>query len=382
MRISLHFSILVFVAAQSISQFVFADREPQMQTWSPPQWMQTKSMGYDEKTFSVPDGLKTEVDFWIKIYTKYSTQQGVFHYSGDTEMVLGEIDLSQVYANQKWSLIRKELESEIIIRRQKKILAARYKIKDINKIRLQMGLKDRMREAIQLSGRYLPMMEKIFQEKNLPLELTRVPFVESSFNILAGSKVGASGLWQVMPAVANRYGYFSEAQDLRNHPVYATLVAAQIFKENYKILKSWPLAVTAYNHGVGSLGKIVKKYKSNDISYLINNVGSKRTFGFASRNFYATYLAALHIEKNANLYFPEPIYLEDEIKIKYFKLKKKLPYEKFAATFDNDREKLKLFNPHLKTSYLKPGRILPAGIIVNIPQETVQRLGDATELQL
>ncbi|OFZ31066.1 MAG: hypothetical protein A2622_00225 [Bdellovibrionales bacterium RIFCSPHIGHO2_01_FULL_40_29] len=371
--------ILVVVLAVVINARTQLIRTPQ--SWSPPQWIQTNTRGYDEKTFSVPSGIKTEVDFWIKIYTQYSTQQGVFHLSGDTEVILGEIDLSQVYANPKWSLIRKEKESEILVRRQKRILAARHKIKDIKKIRLQMGLKDRMQEAIKLSGRYLPMMEKIFQENRLPLELTRVVFVESSFNVLAGSRVGASGLWQIMPRVANKFKYISKDQDLRNHPVYATLVAAQIFKENHQILKSWPLAVTAYNHGVGSLGKIVKKYKSNDIAYLIDNVNSKRSFGFASRNFYATYLAALHVERNANLYFPEPIYKDDEIQIRYFQLKKKLPYETLLAAFDQDTKKLKLYNPHLKSRNLKPGRSLPAEVIVNLPKEHSPRLAQATELE-
>ena len=355
------------------------DRKPQSQ-WSATQWNQPETENYNSKTFAVPESLKSEVDFWIKIYTKYTTLQGVFHYSGDTEMVLGELDLTQVYANQKWSLIRKEKESEIIIRRQKKILAQKYNLKDTKKIRLQMGLKDRMQEAIKISGRYLPMMEKIFAEKKLPLELTRVVFVESSFNTSAGSKAGASGLWQIMPRVAKAYKYMSPAQDLRNHPVYATQLAAKILKQNYQILKSWPLAVTAYNHGVGSLGKIAKKYKSNDIAFLIENVSSKKSFGFASRNFYATYLAALHVEKNANLYFPEPIYKDDEMQISYFKLSKKVSYDKLLNLFNNDKAKLRLYNPHIHLAYLRQGRSIPAQVIINLPKELPQRLSETKEM--
>ncbi len=350
--------------------------------WTAPQWFQPDTKSYNSKTFSVPESLKPEVDFWIKIYTKYTTLQGVFHYSGDTEIILGELDLSQVYANQNWSLIRKEKESEIIIRRQKKILAQKFKIKDIKKIRLQMGLRDRMQEAIRISGRYLPMMEKIFVENKLPLELTRVVFVESSFNIFAGSKVGASGLWQIMPRVARPSKYISEAQDLRNHPVYATQLAAKILKQNYQILKSWPLAVTAYNHGVGSLGKLIKKYKSNDIAFLIDNVASKKSFGFASRSFYATYLAALHVERNANLYFPEPIYKDDEMQISYFKLSKKIAYEKLLKLFNEDKAKLKLYNPHIRSAYLKKGKSIPAKVIINVPKEFPQRLAETTEMTL
>ncbi len=369
---------LAFFTTEIVSSKVV--RAPQSLTWSAPQWNQTATDGYNEKTFTVPENLKSEVDFWIKIYTKYSTQQGIFHYSGDTEIILGELDLSSVYANSNWSLIRKEKESEIIIRRQKIMLAQKFKIKDIRKIRLQMGLKDRMQEAIKISGRYLPMMEKVFAEKKLPLELTRLVFVESSFNILAGSKVGASGLWQIMPRVARPFKYLSPVQDLRNHPVYATQLAAKILKQNYQILKSWPLAITAYNHGVGSLGKLVKKYKSNDIAYLINNVSAKRSFGFASRSFYATYLAALQVEKNANLYFPEPIYKDEEMKISYLKLSKNIKYEKLLAAFNQDKAKLKLYNPHIKTAYLKIGKTIPARVVVNVPKGNPARLAEATEM--
>lgn len=374
--------VFIFVGASTgLAKAHKKSRNPQSETWSPPVSGSFGALGYDDKTFATPEALKSEVDFWIKIYTQYTTEQGVFHYAGSTDKILGELDLSQVYAHSNWSLIRKEKESELIIARQKRLIAKKFAIKDIKKIRLQKGLKDRMREAIRISGLYLPMMEKIFRDNKLPTELTRVVFVESSFNINAGSKVGASGLWQIMPAVANKFKYISDSQDLRSHPIYSTQVAAKIFKQNYQILKSWPLAITAYNHGVGSLGKIVRKYKSNDISFLVENVSAKKSFGFASRNFYATYLAALHVERNANLYFPEPIYREGEMQISYFKLKQKISYEKFLVAFNNNEKKLKELNPHIKSKYLKRGAYLPAQVVVNLPKTSPVKLAETAELR-
>lgn len=335
--------------------------------WVPPNWQTYQAIGYDTNTFKVPEGLKKSVDFWIQIYTKYTTQQGVFHVAGDTDQILGDFDLTQVYANPQWGPVRRELEAEILIKRQKKLLASRFKI-DVKKIRLQMGLKDRMQQAIKVSGYYLPQMEKIFEAEKIPKELTRVVFVESSFNIFAESKVGASGLWQIMPRVSKQFNYMQTAQDLRNHPIYATKLAAKIFKQNYQILKSWPLAITGYNHGVGSMSKLVKKYKSNDISYLIDNVGSSKSFGFASRNFYATYLAALYVESHANLYFPEPVYKYQELQVRAVKVIKPMPYHELLGYFGQDRLKLRLYNPHIKTSFLKPGKSLPAGVIANLPK--------------
>jgi membrane-bound lytic murein transglycosylase D len=353
-----------------------------MDYWTTPDYLSknTHALGYENYPFEVPEALKKDVQFWIEIYSKYTTHQGVFHLTGQTDQILGEIDLTDVYANQKWSPARKEKEAELIIRIQKRLIAKRLNINKSD-IRLQMGLKDRMQEAIKISGYYLPMIEKIFQSQKLPLELTRLVFVESSFNIHAGSKVGASGLWQIMPRLGRKFKYIKPSYDKRNHPYYATLGAARILKENYQILKSWPLAVTSYNHGVGSMLKIIKKYKSNDIAFLVDNVTSKKSFGFASRNFYATFLAALHVEKNANLYFAEPIERYPELVQKDFYLKEKMKFEDLSSLFAEDIKKLKLFNPHIASKYLKRGKTLPAKTLISLPTEGAVRLGELLEAE-
>lgn len=360
--------------AQSSNKTI-ADTIQNTTTWTTPQFNLYPAKGYTVDTFKVPEGLKKDVDFWIKVYTQYSTQQGVFHVVGDTEVILGEIDLTQVYANQKWSAVRKELESEILIRRQKRNLSAKYKI-DVKKIRLQMGLKDRMLEAIKISGRYLPMIEKVFESEGIPKELSRIVFVESSFNIYAQSSVGASGLWQIMPRVSKKYKYMSKSQDLRNHPFYSTQLAAIILKENYTILKSWPLAVTAYNHGVGSMRKVIKKFNSNDIAYLVNNSNSKKGLGFASKNFYSTFLAALHVESHANIYFPEPIYKYKELETKQYKIKKIITYDQLLTDFDSDKELLRFYNPHLSSKLLKSGQKIPLKTVVNFPKKENEKLAE------
>ncbi len=359
-----------------------ATQPVELNYWSAPDYFSHNqyAMGYEENSFlAPPEALKKDIQFWIDIYTKYTTQQGVFHKVGQTDQVLGTIDLTDVYANQKWSPARREKEAELIIRIQKRLIAKKFNIDGIGQIRLQMGLKDRMLEAIKKSGYYLPMIEKVFESEKLPIELSRVVFVESSFNIEAGSKVGASGLWQIMPAVAKKFNYMQPSYDKRNHAYYSTKLAAKILKQNFQILKSWPLAITAYNHGVGSLKKLVRKYKSNDIGYLADHVQAKKSFGFASRNFYATFYAALHVESNANLYFAEPIVKYPELKQKDFYLKKKIKYESLLALFGEDQKKLRLYNPHLSERLLKAGRIVPIKTLVSLPANEAKRLAEMVE---
>ena len=253
--------------------------------------------------FVASQELEERVEFWKKIYSTYSTRQGVFHLPNDPNFILGEIDLTNIYNNAVYSESQKKKLAQFEIQNRRLELAKKWKIADSSKIRLQMGLKDRMLKALFLSGRYLPMMEKVFRKNGLPVELTRIVFVESSFNAMAQSKVGASGLWQIMPSVARPLGYITVNYDKRNHPRYATELAAQILKQNYKNLGSWPLAITAYNHGLSGMRRMKNRANSDQIEDLISASNPTTSWGFASRNFYACFLAVLDVEKNANELF-------------------------------------------------------------------------------
>jgi membrane-bound lytic murein transglycosylase D len=127
------------------------------------------------------------------------------------------------------------------------------------RIRFQLGQKDRFLQGLFYSGRYLALMEKIFKTNGVPAEITRLPFVESSFNLKAQSKVGASGIWQFMRSTGKLYLKINDTVDERNDPIRATEAAAQLLKLNYESLGSWSLAITAYNHGRKGLMRAVQK---------------------------------------------------------------------------------------------------------------------------
>jgi membrane-bound lytic murein transglycosylase D len=343
----------------------------EQRTWAFPQYEFQKAMGYESNIFKTPLALEKEVRFWIDIYTKYTTRQGVFHISGDIEKIVGEIDLTDVYLNQKYSPVRREKEAEVLIRRKRKQIANQLKIKNVKSIRLQMGLKDRMKTAIYESGKYLPMMEDIFKQKNLPIELTRLVFVESSFNVEAQSRVGASGLWQIMPRLGRKFKYIDNKQDLRNNPRSATILAAKILKENYQILKSWPLAVTSYNFGVGSMLKVQKKLKTKDDQKIFSSENLKKHIGFASRNFYATFLAAIYVESHANLYFGEPLMIAKPLQLDQFYLSAKTDFTTLIQKHNMDAKSFKQINTHILSKHLKPGKSIPKGTLIHIPSNKV-----------
>ena len=80
-----------------------------------------------------------------------------------------------------------------------------------------------------------------------------------------------------------------------------------LLEYNYSVLGTWPLALTAYNHGAGGISRAVRETGTTDIEKIVANYRGRR-FGFASRNFYAQFLAVVHVENNARQYFGDVRY--------------------------------------------------------------------------
>jgi membrane-bound lytic murein transglycosylase D len=171
------------------------------------------------------------------------------------------------------------------------------------RVRFQRGLADKFRDGWVRSGRWEEHIARVFRTRGLPGELSALPHVESSFNPAAFSHAGAAGLWQFMPTTARLHGLrVDRTFDERFDPFRATEGAADLLADNHRRLGEWPLAVTAYNHGPGGMMRAVKQLGTNDIGVILERYESP-TFGFASRNFYAEFLAALDVERSAPIRF-------------------------------------------------------------------------------
>jgi cell division protein FtsL len=123
---------------------------------------------------------------------------------------------------------------------------------------------------------YFPMIHKAFKEKNLPIELAYISMLESGFNPMALSSVGARGLWQFMPKTAVHYKLVINGDiDERTDPAKATEAAAQYFKELIGMFggkSSVMLCMAAYNAGEGcimnALRKIDDPMRNRDFWYI------------------------------------------------------------------------------------------------------------------
>ena len=353
--------IKIFILLVSILHFYPFSANALVKTWS--------STLPENSVFKVPIEMRERVNFWKQIYAEVSVDEGLFHLLHHPDVVLGSINLQNIKNDKSLTLKQKDLVIKKVIDNEREQIAQKWKIKDIKQIRLQMGLKERMQNALFVSGRYLPMMEKVFKGKQLPIELTRLVFVESSFNVNAQSKVGASGLWQIMPFVAKPKGYMHDLYDKRNHPYYATLLAADILKSNYQGLKKWPLAVSAYNHGLYGVKKMVLKNNSGHLPDLIESDEVTKTWGFASENFYACFLAVLEVEKEAQSFFGQSLTKSEPLKMNRAVTTKKMTQKQVLKYFQNDSKKFKKYNPHIYFTKAMNKKSLPVGFPLVLPEK-------------
>ncbi len=347
--------------------------------WKAPDYSgQESALGYGPDAFAIPKGMEERVAFWVDIYTKYTSDQGVLHDSLYVHLVYEPVDFGDIMKNSELSL-REQARA-----RKMKVDEAKIKIKErlerlqtlsgpeglegedlriwnlfekvegknkfleasrVGRLRFQLGQKDRFVQGIYQSGRYIQEMEQIFTEMGMPRELIRMVFVESSFNLKARSRVGASGIWQFMRSTGRQYMRLDSSVDERNDPLRATQAAARKLRHNYQMLESWPLAVTGYNHGPSGIRRMVQRVGSRDLAELTDV--RKGRFGFASASFYASFLAALQVEREASKYFG-PVLRMPPLQSKELKLSRNLSTTKLIEWFDGNSVMAQEYNPHIQ----------------------------------
>ena len=169
-------------------------------------------------------------------------------------------------------------------------------------VRSQTGQRERFLAGVIRSGAYIPAIKQVLRSYGLPEDLAYLPHVESSFNTAAYSKVGASGIWQFTKSTGKTYLRIDQAVDERSDPLIAAHAAAKYLKNSYNQLGTWPLALTSYKYGTAGTKRALNEKGSYERIFTEYNKGH---FKFASRNFYAEFLAAKEIARNPDKYFKE-----------------------------------------------------------------------------
>jgi len=345
------------------------------------------------QVFPMPEEIEDNVAFWIRIFTQFSTDEVVIHDSDHPMIIYKVIDLSsygsELSARERWDLVEdtkdryKETLKSLAMQpkpilfdslnqreRDLYILWAEVNKPDkfeqaMTNIRGQLGLRDRFIRSIQRSGRYYDEMVSVFESYGLPPELCFLPHVESSFNHLAYSKAGAAGMWQFTRYTGHLFLRINNIVDERLDPFISTRAAARLLKKNYMELQSWPLAITAYNHGLYGMKRARQQLGTDDFGEIVSKYKS-RTFGFASKNFYAEFLAACHVAEQQDKYFPK-IRIHEPVHYKIVNLDDYLTFRQISEKFDVPIRTLKKHNPAFRRAVTQEYRKIPKGYQLRIP---------------
>jgi membrane-bound lytic murein transglycosylase D len=233
-------------------------------------------------------------------------------------------------------------------------------------IRFQLGQTDRFRAGLVRAGAWSDHIANVLAARGLPAEIAALPHVESSFDPTAYSKVGAAGLWQFMPATGRSYLRVDDAVDERMDPFRATEAAAQLLEYNHRLLGSWPLALTAYNHGAAGMRRARDAMGTDDIVTLIRQYQGPG-FGFASRNFYPSFLAALEIDRKPEAYFG-PLVRQAAATFPEVEMPVATGIALLLRALEVPRGRLRALNPALLSPVWSGKRPVPQGYRLRLPE--------------
>lgn len=356
------------------------------------QYPATAETRVNNELFPEPPELKPNVNFWVDVYSRYSDNEAIIHDNRDLDIRYEVVDFSEVLgrktsrkARDRYMEKRKRYYKAILRRLNRqngkcnsseecrvaalfahRQDAGRY-LKAAKSIRAQYGLSNRFLAGIETSGLYLPLMREIFTSSGLPLELLALPHVESSFNVSAYSRSGAAGIWQFTRSTGKRYMKINYSVDERRDPIDATKAAAKLLAKNYKDLGSWPLAITAYNHGRSGIMRAKKLYGADLVTIIQKHEG--RRFGFASRNFYAEFLAALEVTENPEKYFGA-VGLKSPLRYDVVTLNSYMQAKLLTSHFGFNKKTMMALNPGLRRSVWNGTRRIPKGYNLRLPKNS------------
>ena len=338
-----------------------------------------------------PPQLERDVQFWIRVYTQIDTNAGFLH---------DQSNLGVVYDTLHFAPDSPPVERQHLVDQTRERYAAALRriagsgdgplsadderVRElwgvegtparlraaVDDIRFQLGQADRFRGGLLRSGAWETHIAETLANLGLPPELAVLPHVESSFNPSAYSKVGAAGLWQFMRSTGRRYMRIDGAVDDRLDPFRSTEAAAQLLAYNYRVLGTWPLALTAYNHGTAGVRRAKETLGTDDIVRIVRSYSS-RTFGFASRNFYVSFLAALEIDRNPEKYFG-PLQKESEAHFHEVELPAYVSAASLERALKIDAAKLRGLNPALLPAVWSGAQRVPKAYRLRLPVDGTQ----------
>jgi len=335
-----------------------------------------------------PAGLEPDIRFWTRVFAEIPSQQALIHDNRRLDIIYDRIAVPDSgdragkrrvseQARKKYAAILRTLargKRDGLTAEQARVLALwpadvgnDELRRAAGRVRFQQGLADGFRAGLIRSGRWEAHILDSLRAADVPEALAALPHVESSYNPAARSHVGAAGLWQFTRSTGRRFMQIDHVIDERRDPYRSSEAAAALLQYNYSILKSWPLAITAYNHGVAGMRRAVRTTGSNDIETIVRQYKG-RAFGFASRNFYVAFLAAHDVAERATEYFG-PLEKDLPESVAVVTLPDYVSASSLAAALDLPQRTLRRYNPALLDSIWSGLKYVPKGFALRLPAD-------------
>ena len=346
--------------------------------------------GNDDGLFPRPAELEPDVNFWLSIFTEYTTREGVLHDNRKLAVVYEKVALPENVSRRQRQRIsdkRRQYYKSILQTlaggKRDNLGADEQRVLDMwpadvtnkelsaatGRIRFQLGLSDRFRDGLMRAGKYRDHVNSEFTRLGVPIALAALPHVESSYNTAARSHVGASGIWQFTRSTGRRFLQVDHVLDERNDPYLATTAAGKLLAYNYSIAGNWPMAITAYNHGLAGVRRAMRKYGDSNYVDILRNYNG-RTFGFASRNFYVAFLAAKEVDQNQQKYFPGLV-AEQPLDYTTYRLEAFVPADDLASALNVRERDIARHNPALQATVWQGSKYLPKNFEIRMPASLV-----------
>ena len=337
-----------------------------------------------------PPEIEPDIRFWTRVYTEVDTASGFIHDDRNLDVVYRTLRFDEGASqrsrrneiNAATESIRATLRTlatgkrDNLSQEEQRILSLwpegvsnQTLASAVDRLRFQLGQSNRFRAGLIRSGRWKPYIREVLQQEGVPAELIALPHVESSFDPTAYSRAGAAGMWQFTRSTGLRYMRIDHIVDDRRDPFFATVAAAQLLRDNYEVLQNWALAITAYNHGQSGMRNAVRSTGTDRIEVILREYNG-RLFGFASRNFYVAFLAAVDVDANAEEYFG-PLNPDPEADTAVMSVPDYVTVSTLADAFDVSHDVLRNWNPALTAAVWSEEKFVPRGFRLRVPGDVV-----------
>lgn len=228
-----------------------------------------------------------QTGFWRRVFALDSSKSLV--YDRNTYFVYKTIQRS------KEETILEEIKKELEQNGNKVTIKEDDEKSDVT-LSTKYGLKQIVEEAIRESKKY-PFIEDSLKQYELTPELKWLPILESGYNNKSRSAARAVGIWQFIPSTAKRFGLkVSKKTDERRDVEKATGAFCKYMIFLNKKFNDEMLAITAYNHGENGIRRKLEEVNGEEIDDI------EHLLGFASKNFYASFIAVADVAKNWKKY--------------------------------------------------------------------------------